>query len=199
MNELADKIWENFQTIEDKFDGLTNYPPYLAGGAVRDMVLGIPEQVKDLDFYISLKRPVSDFSITAVMKGLEMHNVLDTYTNLEGGNPIHSVWTNKERDVEYILLRNTHPMLYVDEFFDIGICEAVMDNEGDIEVTSRFMQDREDKLIKLRPKEKHSMHTVGKAIIDHLPRVVKKYPEYNSVIQPQITLTEGVGMPWYKP
>lgn len=192
MDNALDKTFDAFEalslpTVDDLFKDYA-----LAGGAVRDMLLLNEQAIKDLDIYVQVdKREYMRHQhhyATFFRDKFNAYCNTSEYKGLEN-NPILSVWTTRDMEIQMILLDHDIED-YIGQYFDIGICEVYMDKTGNLKGSTNFINDRADKVVKVRPKYNLSYWTIGKAISEHLPRVAKKYPSYNQVIGlPELTHT----------
>jgi hypothetical protein len=83
--------------------------------------------------------------------------------------------TIKGQDFEFIIT-SINPILYVNDFFDIGLCKCYSDGHK-IQLTSDFIEDSLNKTLTIVGKDMHQCH-IDYTMQNHVPKLQEKYPNY---------------------
>ncbi len=156
---------------------LLGQPLMLAGGALRDLYAGKPEQTKDLDFWTDLP-PAMRVLLKAVLKkqGWTPHGgcylgYTDSKLCDRGLNAIDWWITPDGLEVNIIWVTSAHPVSLL-QSFDFGINQAVYDGAKWF-TTETFLSDHANKCITLiRTQE------TAKRLKERVDRMLAKYPDY---------------------
>jgi hypothetical protein len=171
--ELVQKVFDYFSK---------NYQAniVLAGGAPRDFILG--KGISDYDFYVGCSmspREVAKFADRMDINKRHCYRIGEStgqeYTGMgavwQVGNDIQLI-----TDSEYVDTQR------VWERFDIGLCMAAIESDGTLVTAPAFDVDRDNKQLTLYITNKNIERT-GRSLTAHVPKLLKKYPDYKLKIQ----------------
>jgi hypothetical protein len=140
--------------------------PLIAGGFVRDLILGI--KPRDADIYIEDRAGLRE-ELTAL--GLSPSTPITKY----GGKHIKTIYTDGSA-VEVMIVGNT-PSQVIQNSFDYGICMVAMDGKGQIFVTPAFNQDVRAKTITCYIRPSLTPGQIGKSLLLRSQKLRSKFPE----------------------
>ena len=158
---------------------------YLAGGAVRDLICN--KYIRDLDIYVPNPQMHKWPKVTKHLKDWGLRQAIKDTDNASeaGDSPINAVYIDDESTINLIFMANGMlPSAHVGLQFDIGLCKAMMDSEGKIMVNSEFLQDYEAKTLTWTHTPYMTPYSISKSLRVHLPKIRKKYDDYNLIIKP---------------
>lgn len=152
-----------------------DHPVYIAGGFLRDSLLGRP--VKDIDVYIllgenaELKRFAHKPTVYKKMTSV-------TYEG-DPSNCIRNVYQCTSAGFDRINIITMGPYVNFSEFiensFDIGLCKIYYDvGAGTLHTTPEFEKDVRNKTLTVSHYSPEN---------DHLRRILAKYPKYTVVMK----------------
>jgi len=154
----------------------------IGGGMARDLLLGIP--VKDIDIIIyggDRKSPSflrTDRALRAI--GLLPISGETAYTK-KGDQSNFIVYSElggtKGPEVQAIVCK-VAPEVFISQTFDLGLCQAALDCNGDFWVSDWFLHDIRHKSMSLLVRETISAYQIGYSIKEHVPRLKGKFPDY---------------------
>lgn len=153
-----------------------NYSCAIAGGAIRDSILDKP--ISDIDFYIYSKNGMTP----------ELFNLLidNKYYNIFSGeqdyntNVCVATCTNNEQDVNIMVIK-TPITLYIQEYFDIGLCMCIANKHGHVFTSTAFRRDVLHKSITIYDRPSLPRYSLLKSREKHSKKIALKYPEYKIV------------------
>lgn len=177
QNDIDYSTYRMFQAVYSQLGnmGVDFGKTVIAGGAVRDALLGKPEAITDIDvFTYGENKPLTGFPISClrVIEAADYygHGLLKATSILDlelpgVGKPVQLInlalpFTN----VEFLLQR-----------FDINICQAAITNTGVVITTAEFTGGVRNKTIEVLPWNETT------ATDGHLWRVKTKYPDFSVV------------------
>lgn len=180
----------------------------IAGGAVRDLTLD--SYVKDYDVFVH-KDDKADNKFHDPYHWEQLMNVtkpkpVPTRTGLngllrnttvqrsgprtasltaqnDGVNTVFKIGLTEHVTVD-IIITNVHPITYVREYFDIGICKAYTDGAR-VFYTPDFIKDVENKTISIVGKHM-TPEEIARCEVDHAKRVKEKFPGHTVVYAPHV-------------
>lgn len=140
---------------------------YIAGGYLRDSLLGRP--IKDIDLFVD----VSKRSSVQVERSLTRLIAQPWYTPFDGeydSSMFHTVGTVKDTRINLIIPKTSFEEHF--ETFDLGLCKIYYNVVEDKLVQHEdFIRDVDNKtLTRLKP--------INDLCFSHLARVESKYPDY---------------------
>lgn len=191
---MEDKVTD---ALELTFEQLSDFLPaqnYIcAGGLPRDILLGKPEQIKDID--IIMHKPI----------GMEQH-VFTRHLGKLGYLPIsgRTAYSKKDDHSNFIVYEHkdlikrfggvpvqliqakVEPRVFVAQTFDLGLCQAAVDSDGLFWASDYFKHDQKHKTLTLLVRDTITPYQIGYSIKEHIPRLQQKYP-YPTVIDWDVT------------
>lgn len=174
--DTAGHFMEVFDTVADR----SHFA--IAGGMPRDLILGKP--IRDLDFILYPDHPTAGPT-------REQHAALTKLGLVQkSGAAAYSKKNDKSNFLVYgfendppenfvdaqVIIPKVYPHVFVEQTFDIGICQALMDYDGQLWTTTAFRTDAKEKYLTLMNRETISAYQLGYSIKEHIPRLKKKYP-----------------------
>jgi hypothetical protein len=181
----------DFDLIEKVFTFWGPTPIWLVGGAPRDYLAG--KEVRDYDFYTT--NSLSPMGVTQVLKHLGYEDLYETEG--EYSHKVYKFTKPNSPDIE-IICHNNGPsgLEHLFERFDIGLCCIAIDQQGDIIRHPRFEKDLMQQTLTVEINDKNAM-SMSRTFAHHLPKLTKKYPEYEVVIeQPEQWKAVGPDVQW---
>jgi len=155
----------------------------IGGGMARDLLLGVP--VKDIDVIVYGGARKSDgFLLTdhALREiGLAPVSGGTAYTKKDDQSNFIVYSELKDRikgpEVQAIVCK-VPPEVFISQTFDLGLCQAALDCNGDFWVSDWFLHDIKHKTMSLLVRETISAYQIGYSIKEHVPRLKGKFPDY---------------------
>ena len=168
---------------------------FVAGGAVRDYVNHRP--IKDYDLYIRLDaHPLTAFKISSRIANVESILEIDAGTARPRSSKVYHCdiyyhYKMKYAEESFDLLffmaakKNTPSVWnmenYIDDVYDIGLCECYMDMYGEMLGSERFHKDVANHTLTCYIKDSMlddnlRVYGVYQTFTDHIFRLQKKYP-----------------------
>lgn len=158
----------------------------IAGGAVRDSMLG--KQIKDYDVYINCP-DINRKGILRARKSLAHlypNGINAVFTPNKIYNNYYKDFTVRcytIRNIDFIFM-DCHPVKFIKEYFDIGLCECWFDfTTLNFCTTGAFDRDKNNKTLTVQIKPGMPLYSIGKSFTDHLPRLKKKFPDYKVLVE----------------
>lgn len=176
----------------------------IAGGAIGDLFFG--KRPRDYDIFVMTpylskefntnNEPTSVpefwFDVVGCNRGPESNDYVHQFNRKEdydedspyfASNRVSEVYKIQKNSVEYnIVLVDTDPREYVENYFDFGICRALCDGFKNI-YTSDFMKDATNKTITIC-EAAFTKETFDYSVKRHLPRVRAKFPYFDVKVHP---------------
>lgn len=158
----------------------------IAGGAPRDLILGRP--VKDIDFIFNYHALQAKYGLRPA--SLKWNKFIDGFNIESSGDYVaflsapakkrknfFQVFSSGDKKVQ-VMQTHISPPEFIDKTFDFGLCCALIAMDGSFHVSERFVRDARDKTLTLYVRESITEYQVGRAIKEHYPRLLEKYPGY---------------------
>lgn len=174
--------------IVEYYDLLGNIPHtnvMVVGGAARDLLLDKP--VKDIDFSVSCGMHATGEVLVALSKAGFIRDHHSSYANE------FAVFSASGGKVQAIVNRERDSLSFIHKTFDIGLCMVALDNEGRFITSKQFRNDRDNGWLTLYMRDSLTRNQAGRAVQEHLPRLMKKYPLNVPIIQYPINMN----MDWW--
>lgn len=146
----------------------------IAGGYVRDLILERP--ISDIDVYVKNGKGVS----TKHLPDSNFYQKKLT-TSAYRLKFIEEIWENRAVPVQ-IMLINKPPKEVVENDFDYGICQAMIDWANGVRVSEYFKIDRNRKCLTMLPREEHSPFQLYKTMWERRNKLQIKYPGFTPSI-----------------
>lgn len=143
----------------------------LAGGAPRDLLLN--RRVSDLDFIVRKTLPSLEQKIINNWGGHKIKKP-DFYGNWQSSTQSFDVIESIDGMLQFIMVE-CHPYEFVNNTFDIGLCQAVFTPQDNILVSDAFMADVIDKSMTVLSRDTLTVWQAGVSIQRHVPKLQKKY------------------------
>jgi hypothetical protein len=178
MKEITDKALEVIGRLTDfvEPDNIV-----IGGGMARDIILDRP--IKDIDLIVyggadksvTIKRAELGLKNLGLMllSGTNAYSKRDDKSNflVYGLGPRDS---KTEADVQAIVTK-VKPLKFIEETFDIGLCQAAIDTDGRFLVSEWFKNDARNHKLTLLVRDTITPYQIGYSIKEHVPRLQKKY------------------------
>ena len=161
------------------FDEFGLYDCYVAGGSVRDFILG--RDIKDIDFYILSKSIIEVQALTTTLRtqGYEKQHTPAYISNEIVSGFTTTVWKKEYVDVMLVQqVANTtknHINDYINATFDVGLCMCYIDKKGNRYVNEAFLEDKVNNTITFYQRPQLTNTQVYRSISEHIPRIKSKY------------------------
>lgn len=162
------------EAAADMFDSIQCFlrtnPCAIAGGFVRDLLLD--KEIRDIDFYLT-KKPMTFFDSclkTWLEKNPHFELTGDSEYVYPGSKILNVYRSTKGVPRELIILDNITPQDYVNNYFDVGICQALVKSSGDVFTSEVFDSDRKF----------HEITSRGDRLVKtkHIDKLMEKFPYY---------------------
>lgn len=191
MTSVADenglKMYQYMQWCDILNDTGIEREILLAGGAVRDLINN--RRIADLDIYMTSpplhKWPALSRELRA--NGLKQAMKETDDASEVGDSPINAVYIDDSKSINLIFLAHGLSVMdHVDKHFDIGLCKATMNPSGLILTHKDFREDYEQKSLTWTFTEDMTNFSIVKSLKHHLPKIRRKYSDYNLIIKPDV-------------
>jgi len=174
---LIDKATKAMTILADEFN---EQHFCIGGGLPRDLILGKP--VKDIDIIVyggsgdrvspMVHRILTNRLGLSLISGTNAYSKKDDTSNFAVYGPQKE---SKGPEIQAIVCK-VLPHTFIQDTFDLGLCQAAMTVDGKMWVTPAFMADAKNKQLSLLVRDTISAYQIGYSIKEHLPRIQKKYP-----------------------
>jgi len=173
MNPAIGDLFKELEKFITKKDYL------LAGGAVRDFLLRKP--IKDYDIYIR-NTSLNKINAHKIFESDLAKRKAATLSDSDNTDRVCNFAYADKIDCSFIFVDTALRLPeYVQIYFDIGLCKCWFDNRAEkFVVTKEFEHDRNNKVLTAAYQAGvHENSAVGRSILEHIPRILKKYPDFS--------------------
>jgi hypothetical protein len=183
----------------------------IAGGAVRECLLGRPELIKDVDVWVNIETgltgaPGEPTETEAVLGslgrymdglGIEWRHVI----TLTAESPdirwiIKLIVDGVDVDILNTTRKNGEDCRHLVESFDYGICMCAVNMNG-VWTHELFHEDVHHQTCTYHATNREC-ESIRRSIKDHLPRILEKYPNFKANEIPEIEDAVNVDIPWVR-
>ena len=179
--ELQDKLVDGLDVVK-KLEGIYPKIPFvIAGGAVRDQLMGKP--ISDIDIYNTLdlksKTVQKNFclSLNHLFKDKLTGYPTITYDSIYSKFYLTSMEFVNGTIIEFISVPTSKWISDVIDTFDIGLCQTSIYKEK-LWFSEKFEKDRDNKTLTLYP-NKLTSSQIYRSISYHLPKLMRKFPNHD--------------------
>ena len=162
----------------------------VAGGAIRDLVLN--NKTKDIDIFIQHSGSSNILSYAYWSTLLDLQPLIGDFIGVAKGNSksdsdsgnakaVRLVFDGRKDGVLFnIVILLVPPIVYINDYFDVGICKAYFDGKK-IRLTNDFIIDQRNNTLTVVSKHL-TRNLLDRVMKNHMPRLKKKYPNHTVLI-----------------
>ena len=178
--ELQPKLIQGLEAVKELEQYYDKISFVIAGGAVRDQIMGKP--INDIDIYCNLLMKSKAVQKTflqvldTMFSGKWIGTPTTTFDSKYNKFHVTSVELIGGPKLEFISIDPKDTIASIIDRFDIGLCQASIYKEK-LWTSDEFQRDKENKTLTVYP-NRLSSSQICRCFTYHLPKLILKYPEH---------------------